>query len=232
MKAIAFLALLVCYASSVQSNIGNYSWEGPDSGSRVQPPSPEENECLPDTASCGCCLMKQTMHRMEEFFNMSLGELQHSLTETRSVLNNMRASRSAFSVALTDRRWCLGPFLSDQVIIYRHVFLNLGGNYNIFNGIFVAPRSGVYLLSLTVYSDSGSAGSHLAACATMMVNDQPAAILRDLNSQDQEDSSTSVQALMLSAGDTVKVVLPKGCFLCDSGNHYNTFTGVLLYSTD
>ncbi|CAL8349796.1 unnamed protein product [Lota lota] len=176
--------------------------------------------------------MQQKIHRMEQFFNMSLNELEHSLTETRSVLNNIRGDRSAFSVALTDSRWCLGPFRTNTTIVYTHVFLNLGSNYDPASGVFVAPRSGVYVLSLTVYSDSGSAGTLLAACATLTVNDVAVAVLRDWNSQDQEDSSTSVVALKLYAGDRVRVLLPAGCFLCDNNNHYNTFTGFLLYATD
>ncbi|XP_042270390.1 complement C1q-like protein 4 [Thunnus maccoyii] len=190
--------------------------------------------CLTDQASCGCCLMQQQIQRMKMFFNMSLNELEKELMKAKTVLNNVRASRSAFSVALTneDNLNCFGPFRDDRLIVYKHVFINLGDGYNADNGIFTVPRSGVYSLALTVYSDAGSPGNSLAACAGLQVNNKVVAGPREKNMQDQEDSATIVVALHLKAGDQVAVNLPIGCFLCDDKSHYNTFTGFLLYATD
>ena len=50
--------------------------------------------------------------------------------------------------------------------------------------------------------------------------------------QDQEDSTTTVLAMQLNAGDQVNVFLPEHCQLCDSNSHFNTFSGFLLYATD
>uniref|UniRef100_A0A3Q1CJB6 C1q domain-containing protein n=1 Tax=Amphiprion ocellaris TaxID=80972 RepID=A0A3Q1CJB6_AMPOC len=202
--------------------------------------------CVTDQATCGCCLMQQQIHRMKEFFNMSLGELEKELMKTKTVLNNVRGEthackpeeseyhRSAFSVALTndDSLKCFGPFRDDRLIVYKHVFINLGGGYSVDTGVFTAPRSGVYSLALTVYSDAGSPGNTLAACAGLMVNSKLVAGPSERNMQDQEDSATIVVALHLKAGDKVAVNLPIGCFLCDDKSHYNTFTGFLLYATD
>ncbi|XP_029963535.1 cerebellin 20 [Salarias fasciatus] len=190
--------------------------------------------CLTDKASCGCCLMQQQIHRMKTFFNMSLNELEKELVKTQTVLNSVRASRSAFSVALTNDESlnCFGPFRDDRLIVYRHVFINLGEGYNVLNGVFTVPRSGVYSLALTVYSDAGSPGNSLAACAGLQVNGHLVAGPRERNMQDQEDSATILVALHLKAGDKVAVNLPIGCFLCDDKSHYNTFTGFLLYATD
>lgn len=144
------------------------------------------------------------------------------------------ASRSAFSVALTNENSmnCFGPFRDDKLIPYKHVFINLGGGYNPDTGIFTVPRSGVYSLALTVYSDAGSPGNSLAACASLQVDGRVVSGPRERNMQDQEDSATIVVALHLRAGETVAVNLPIGCFLCDDNSHYNTFTGFLLYATD
>lgn len=46
--------------------------------------------CLADQASCGCCLMQKQMWRMEQFFNMSLNELQRGLEKAKAVVNNVR----------------------------------------------------------------------------------------------------------------------------------------------
>lgn len=127
---------------------------------------------------------------------------------------------------------CLGPFRDDRLIAYNAVFMNLGDSYSTDTGIFTVPRSGVYSLALTVYSDAGSPANTLAACARLLHNGREVAKTTDENMQDQEDSATIVVALRLAAGDQVSVHLPIGCFLCDGNSHYNTFSGYLLYATD
>ncbi|XP_033487977.1 complement C1q-like protein 4 [Epinephelus lanceolatus] len=231
MRAIVLLCLLE--AAFVQAT--EYSWKtsGTNTDSASVDPN-ADNACVTDQASCGCCLMQQQVHRMKTFFNMSLTELEKELMKTKSILNNVRASRSAFSVSLTneDKLNCFGPFRDDTLITYKHIFINLGDGYSPDTGIFTVPRSGVYSLALTVYSDAGSPGNTLAACAGLLVNGQVVAGPRERNMQDQEDSATVVVALHLTAGDQVAVNLPIGCFLCDDSSHYNTFTGFLLYATD
>ncbi|CAM9187327.1 unnamed protein product, partial [Lampetra planeri] len=176
-------------------------------------------------------MMQQQIHRMKTFFNTSLNELEKELMKTKKVLNDVRGSRSAFSVALTnsDGLTCMGPFRDDKLIDYKHVFINLGGGLQRGHWVFTAPRSGVYSIALTVYSDAGSPGNSLAACAGLQINGKVVAGPRERNMQDQEDSATIVVAMHLNAGDQVAVNLPIGCFLCDDKSHYNTFTGFLLY---
>ncbi|XP_046891633.1 cerebellin 20 isoform X2 [Hypomesus transpacificus] len=188
MKVVVFL----CVLAVALAQESKYNWNGPSDPNPVDPNT--ENVCLTDQSSCGCCLMQKQMTRMEQFFNMSLNELEKGLVKTQNVLNNIRASRSAFSVALTDTNQCVGPNPNAVPLIYTHIFINLGNGYNVNTGVFTVPRSGVYSL--------------------------------------EEDSATVVLAVQLSAGDTVSVTLPAGCYLCDNQNHYNTFTGFLLYATD
>lgn len=143
------------------------------------------------------------------------------------------ASRIAFSASLfSDEQFrCYGPLDPNSIIIYKNVFLNLGGYYNMGSGIFTAPRSGVYTFAVSVYSDAGAPGNLLSSCASLQVNNLLVAGAKDQNTYDQEDSATIVVVLQLSAGDQVTVNLPKGCFLCDD-SHYNTFSGFLLYVTE
>ncbi|XP_051253447.1 cerebellin-4-like [Dicentrarchus labrax] len=227
--------VLLCLFGAVFVHANDYSWNGPGTNKDNRGVDiNEENVCVTDQASCGCCLMQQQIHRMKTFFNMSLNELEKQLINTKTVLNNIRASRSAFSVALTSESnlKCFGPFRDDNLIVYKHVFINLGDGYSAETGIFTVPRSGVYSFALTVYSDAGAPGNSLAACATLQVNGNVVAGPREKNMQDQEDSATIVVALHLTAEDKVAVNLPIGCFLCDDKSHYNTFTGFLLYATD
>ncbi|XP_035009434.1 C1q-related factor-like [Hippoglossus stenolepis] len=222
--------VLLCLLGTAMAEEDGFTWGGP--GENVNPT--EDNVCLTDQASCGCCLMQQQIHRLGTFLNLTFNALEKELIKTKTVLNNVRDSRSAFSVALTNQVSlnCLGPFRDKKLIAYKHVFINLGDSYSVDTGIFKVPRSGVYSLALTVYSDAGSPGNSLAACASLQVNGQVVAGPREQNMQDQEDSATIVVALHLSSGDIVAVNLPIGCFLCDDNSHYNTFTGFLLYATD
>ncbi|XP_029302321.1 complement C1q-like protein 4 [Cottoperca gobio] len=188
------------------------------------------NVHLKDPASCGCCLMERQMQRMEEFFNEYHEELNEVLTISKTALNQMEATRSAFSVALNNDAGfnCFGPFNVSTLVVYKHIFLNLGDAYN--TGIFTAPRSGVYSLALTVYSNITSRPN--SSCTVMQVNGQPVAELPRQKGKDLEDSATVVVTVELKAGDKVGVNLPPGCFICDNNSHFNTFTGFLLYPSD
>uniref|UniRef100_A0A665V534 Cerebellin 20 n=1 Tax=Echeneis naucrates TaxID=173247 RepID=A0A665V534_ECHNA len=185
-------------------------------------------QMLPDPAS-----LRHTFSPPEQRLSSTVSEVRpEDVTRHDQGLDLLEASyRSAFSVALINDKSlkCFGPFRDNKVIIYKHVFLNLGDGYSVDTGIFTVPRSGVYSLALTVYSDAGSPGNSLAACATLRINGQLVSGPREKNMQDQEDSATIVVALHLNAGDEVAVSLPIGCFLCDDSSHYNTFTGFLLY---
>ncbi|XP_072313135.1 uncharacterized protein [Eucyclogobius newberryi] len=144
------------------------------------------------------------------------------------------ATRSAFSVSLftSDTQKCYGPFRDDTPIIYEHIFLNMGDHYDANTGVFTVPRTGVYSLALTIYSDAGGPGNTLAACGSLRVNGRLLTGPREFNMQDQEDSASNSLVVKLKTGDKVSVNLPIGCFLCDNSNHYNTFSGFLLYITD
>nr|XP_020441790.1 caprin-2-like [Monopterus albus] len=188
--------------------------------------------CLEDQGSCGCCLILQEVNRLRTNFNTTLTKLEKEYSLIKQRLNNTEASRIAFSVTFTDTRFlCYGPFRDDKPIIYNNVFLNLGGGYNVGTGIFTVPRSGVYTIAISIYSDAGAAGSLLAACASLQVNGQLVAASTDKNSYDQEDSATIVVVLQLRAEDQVAVNLLKDCFLCDN-SHYNTFSAFLLYAAE
>ncbi|KAF3847889.1 hypothetical protein F7725_020917 [Dissostichus mawsoni] len=171
--------------------------------------------CYLDQQSCGCCVMQKQLNRMEQYFNLSYEGMHHVLTESKTALNNFRASRSAFSVALNSnaRMLCFGPFPDDKLIPFKHVFINLGDSYSTDTSIFTAPRSGVYSLAVTIYSDIDSPINPFAACANLMVNGHAVAVLPEHKGNDPEDSSTVVVALGLKAGDQVGVLLPAGCVI-------------------
>ncbi|XP_071351765.1 complement C1q-like protein 4 [Trachinotus anak] len=171
---------------------------------------------------------------LKTYFNMTLAKLEKKYSQTNQSLVNIEASRTAFSVALfSDVTFkCYGPIASNSNIIYKHVFLNMGGSYSVDTGIFTVPRSGVYSIAVTIYSDAGSPGRSLAACASLQVNGQVVVQSREANKDDQEDSATIAVVLQLMAGDKVAVNLPTGCFLCEYSSYFNTFSAFLLYATE
>ncbi|XP_036379632.1 uncharacterized protein LOC118774392 [Megalops cyprinoides] len=227
MRGVILLTLL---GTALAEGSVSYSWYGPGQ-TPLENPAPE-NLCLTDPGSCGCCVMQRQLWRLSQFFNTSLNQFEAGLQKAQGVVQSIQASRSAFSVALTDSRRCVGPEREEVAVVYQSVFVNMGGSYNVFTGVFTAPRSGVYSLALTVFSDAGSPGALLAACARLRHNGRVLATPSERNTDDQEDSATVVLATQLRAGDTVSVRLPPGCFLCDDYSHYNTFSGFLLYAAD
>lgn len=142
-------------------------------------------------------------------------------------------SRIAFSVALNNENTMVkhGSFPYSSVIIYKHVFINMGGSYDSRTGVFTAPRSGVYSITVTLYA-SVTTGQNVDSCAKLMVNNRVETTLVEQNGQDSEDGTSAVVTLKLQAGDSITVRLLEGCLISDSDKHTNTFTGFLLYPTD
>uniref|UniRef100_A0A3P9LVY3 Cerebellin 20 n=1 Tax=Oryzias latipes TaxID=8090 RepID=A0A3P9LVY3_ORYLA len=223
MRAVALLCLLCVSAD------GQYNWDGPG---RVGPDS--SNACTVDQASCGCCIMLQEMNRLKTYFDTTLTDIEEDFRKTNQSLSTLKAKRVAFTAALYsgDNFKCYGPFTTNSVIIYKQMFLNLGGAYSTDTGLLTVPFSGVYSLAVTSYSDSGSPGFTLAICSSLQVNGKTVAAAKDFNTNDKEDSATIAVALQLTAGDKVSVSLTRGCFLCDDSSHYNTFSAFLLYATE
>ncbi|XP_053278108.1 cerebellin 20 [Pleuronectes platessa] len=183
--------------------------------------------------SCSCCLILQQVSNLSSHINSTLNELDKEYSQTLQQLSKFEASRTAFSVALQYSSFrCNGPQPGDFTVIYKEVFLNLGGRYDVDTGIFTALYPGVYTFALTIHSDAGAAGSLLAACAELLLNSNVVASLNEVNNQDQEDGATIAVVLQLNATDQVAVNMPRGCSLCDDSNHYNTFSGFLLFATN
>ncbi|XP_023256302.1 caprin-2-like [Seriola lalandi dorsalis] len=222
--------VLLCLLHAAFAGFSN-PWNGPP----LTTPEPNTGDaCSMDQGSCGCCLIQQKVNMIKMYFNMTLAKLEKEYLQTKQSLCNIEASRTAFSVALFDdvTFQCYGPFTLNTNIIYKHVFLNLGDSYSVDTGIFTVPHSGVYTIAITIYSDAGSSGRLLAACASLQVNGQVVSQSREQNRDDQEDSATVVLVLQLMAGDKVAVNLPEGCFLCEYNSFFNTFSAFLLYATE
>ncbi|XP_059188078.1 complement C1q-like protein 4 [Centropristis striata] len=134
-------------------------------------------------------------------------------------------NRSAFSVSLSNDSSV--DYFENTTVIYNHVFLNLGDNYNTSSGVFTAPRAGVYSFAVTIYS-----GRVNHSCAELQVNGIVVVKITERKANDAEDSATVVITQSLMAGDCVLVFVPTGCYISYDNNHRTTFTGFLLFSLD
>lgn len=138
-------------------------------------------------------------------------------------------NRSVFSVSLSNSSGliCYGNFSEEKRIKYTHTFINPNNHYDEQTGIFTVPYKGTYSISVTIYIEGSG---HRKVCGSLQVNGKEVAKVIDDKTQDKEDSSTVVLTMELDAEDQVSVNLPIGCNICYDQNHYNTFTGFLLYS--
>ncbi|XP_067294634.1 complement C1q-like protein 4 [Pseudorasbora parva] len=204
-----------------------FTWDTPGQTLAPDPINP----CLIDKDSCGCCVMQRKKWQLEKYLNTSMNSLEESLARAQNTLRNIRENRVAFSVGLTDRRRCIGPSRTLINVVYQSIFINIGEAYNSSTGVFTVPRSGVYNLAFTVFSDAGSPGALLSVCTSIRRNGVALAALREMYDQDQEDQATAVLLAQLSVGDRITINLHSGCWLCGDQNHYNTFSGFLLYAT-
>ncbi|XP_016142377.1 complement C1q-like protein 4 [Sinocyclocheilus grahami] len=220
--------VLLCVLPLVLGQEKDFSWDGPGQTLAPDPINP----CLTDQNSCGCCVMQKKKWELEQYLNSSMNTLEDLLARAQNTLRNIRDNRVAFSVGLTDRRRCIGPLRTVTNLVYQSIFINIGEAYNSSTGVFTVPRSGVYNLAFTVFSDAGSPGASLAVCASIRKNGVALTALREIYGQDQEDQATAVLLAQLSAGDHITIGLQAGCWICDDQNHYNTFSGFLLYATE
>ena len=125
----------------------------------------------------------------------------------------------AFLATLTNHTYHLG---AHQNIAFDNVITNLGDAYNSHMGGFIAPFSGVYVLSTTLLSYTGSD----ALFAVLHNGNVVTNIYHVINSDDRQSSSVTV-VLQLSKGDDVSVA-NKDADKSVNGYHYSSFSGFLL----
>ncbi|CAN9511088.1 unnamed protein product [Ophioblennius macclurei] len=227
MKAVVFLYLL--HATFPQAS-SEYGWNGTDSV--IGTPEPTA-VCSIDPNSCRCCAMMREVNETESHMVTVLTELRKQYECLKEKIDNLENNRVAFSACLyeEDKLLCEEPKPDNNIIKYKHALFNLGAAYSELTGIFTVPFSGVYSITVTVYSDSGASVIPLDACASLHVNGMEIAGARDRNKNDHEDSATIAVALRLDVGDEVSVRSTVGCLLCDDGR-YNTFSAFLLHALD
>uniref|UniRef100_A0A8C3AJA5 C1q domain-containing protein n=1 Tax=Cyclopterus lumpus TaxID=8103 RepID=A0A8C3AJA5_CYCLU len=110
-------------------------------------------------------------------------------------------------------------------LVYKDVLTNVGGSYNAETGEFTAPVRGVYYIRFTANAPTDFPMSAVlyknAAEVQLIAHEQP--------SGEGSDTASNGAALLLEAGDKLKMVLWLNTQIWDNSNHHSTFSGFLLF---
>ncbi|KAM8735415.1 complement C1q tumor necrosis factor-related protein 4-like [Acanthopagrus schlegelii] len=111
-------------------------------------------------------------------------------------------------------------------LVYRDVLTNVGGAYNAETGVFTAPIRGVYYIRFTANSPT-----NFPMSAVLYKNNAEIQLIaHEQTSGEGSDTASNGAALLLEAGDQLKMVLWHNTQIWDNSNHHSTFSGFLLLS--
>ncbi|CAL1616709.1 unnamed protein product [Knipowitschia caucasica] len=150
-----------------------------------------------------------------------------SVTEHKveALTHDKTVRQVAFSTALVESvSQYFGPSV-ETTLVYKHVITNTGNAYNPHTGIFTAPVRGVYHFQVHMLESIGG----YTGFVSLVKNGSKMVAAREDQSSGNGSSSTSMSVL-LEAGDVVYVVLWSNARIFDDKNHYNTFSGHLLFT--
>ncbi|CAL1589283.1 unnamed protein product [Knipowitschia caucasica] len=120
-----------------------------------------------------------------------------------------------------------GPYSTDTTLVYKHVVTNTGNAYNPLTGIFTAPVRGVYHFHVHIFELF--TGSYFAR-VSLVKNGSKMVTAQEHQSTRSNGAASNSMSVRLEAGDEVYVVLWSSHRIFDDTNHYNTFSGHLLFT--
>uniref|UniRef100_A0A3Q2WXB9 C1q domain-containing protein n=1 Tax=Haplochromis burtoni TaxID=8153 RepID=A0A3Q2WXB9_HAPBU len=131
----------------------------------------------------------------------------------------------AFSASLLDQgHGYTGPFNTNIILIFKHVFTNIGNAYNPHTGIFNAPVKGVYHFELHIFGLG-----NVRAAAPLYRNGEHIFAAQE-NPTSSGVSASNGASLLLEVGDQVSVRLWANSRIFDTQNHHTTFSGHLIFT--
>ena len=140
------------------------------------------------------------------------------------MLSPASVKKVAFFARLTNLTPHLDP---NQDIVFDHVVTNVGNGYHSSHGLFVAPVSGIYVISTTLLSYLDGPGVHVNH-AKLVKNGQLLARLEQSDIAGWDTSSLTIVVELLK-DDDVAVQNSDYYNMTYWGDNYSTFSGFLLY---
>jgi hypothetical protein len=120
----------------------------------------------------------------------------------------------------------------NQAIVYNKVLLNKGAAYNVYNGMFTAPKSGIYIFSWS--SAARKIGATFDIWISLVVNasTQTTAVAESRDAlYDHQGSSTAI--IHVNKGDVVWTKRRGGAEIhSEPERRVSSFTGALLFADD
>ncbi|CAC5375370.1 unnamed protein product [Mytilus coruscus] len=167
---------------------------------------------------------------------MTIEEISKSDNSRRLLLPNSDTTQTVAFSAYLSKSFDGSTFGTLREIVYDKLESNIGHAYNNYTGTFVAPISGVYAFTWSIYvegSPDGS-GNQGEIAIELVVNAKVVGITHaDTESIHDDDSATGFVIKSLSAGDSVlmrssNVFRPQGQIMSGNGRARWTFSGWLI----
>ncbi|XP_033753122.1 uncharacterized protein LOC117336619 [Pecten maximus] len=160
-------------------------------------------------------------------------ELEEAKQKPKEGLNSKtdkRRSASTTNVAFSTSMVHDVSVHEHETVIFGHVLLDVGLGYNNGDGVYIVPRSGVYVFTWSITSETNDGGNH-DIHTSLMVNGSPVgAIDSDADKYDW-GSATGVVVLSVDYGDHVFVQVITGSSgkIISNTETKSTFSGWLLF---
>ncbi|XP_063042962.1 myosin heavy chain, striated muscle-like [Engraulis encrasicolus] len=171
------------------------------------------------------------LREAQEEQTAALGAVGDGLNLTGSQVEELRMereeSRVSFSTSLTSTgEVTIGPYSDNlPILVYKHVFSNMGNAYNPHTGIFTAPVRGMYHFVFFVH---GIGHASVATAVSLHKNEEHIALAYAHQPSHNMTPSNGV-SLLLEVGDVVYLKLWSSAWVYDSYHHQSTFSGHLLF---
>lgn len=114
----------------------------------------------------------------------------------------------------------------NEGIVFDHVMMNLGNCYHSNHGVFIAPRTGLYMFSVSISSEN-KVNVHNVDTA-IVKNDAILANTMSRGTDGTADQGSVTVLVMLEEGDEVWVKNTEDRVSAIRGWGFSSFTGVLL----
>ena len=105
---------------------------------------------------------------------------------------------------------------------FAEFLINIGDSFTLSDGIFTAPRNGIYEFSASLYGNDGASVLTVVRNSEQVVKFQDALL-------DNYDLVTFNWIMKLQRGDKIQLQVVAGQFYCDNENANCIFNGKIIY---
>ncbi|KAL4007840.1 hypothetical protein ACER0C_001692 [Sarotherodon galilaeus] len=184
-----------------------------------------QQPCLQDIHATKLQTESPQTNKQQAKLERQKAELESQKTEINQLKQELQVKQVAFSASLLDQGYGdTGPFNTHIILIFKHVFTNIGNAYNPHTGIFTAPVRGVYHFDWSVYARANNKTG-----AALFRNGEHIFLAYE-NPTSGDVSGSNAASLRLEVGDQVSVRLWANTRIFDDQYHHTSFSGHLIFT--